>query len=293
MAAAIGISILIVAAFVMVALLLGGRGSARQPLFGGKVGLVEIKGVIADSKAALEALDEFRRDDAVRAVVLRVDSPGGGVGASQEIYQEVKRLAAVKPVVCSMGGVAASGGYYVAAPCTKIVANPGTLTGSIGVISTIPNIEGLLDKLGLKVQTIKTGALKGAGAIDRPLNDQERALMEQITKDLYNQFLGDVTASRHLGDKQVQAIGDSRVLTGRQALELGLVDELGNMVDALNLAAKLGNIPGRPKLVQPQEKQGNWLRGLLKEESRALLGQIVEQTQAQGSPMFLYSPSGG
>lgn len=292
MAAAIGISVLIVAAFVLTALLLGGRAT-RQDIFGGKVGLVEIKGVITDSKAALEALDEFRRDDSIKAVLLRVDSPGGGVGASQEIYQEVKRTAAVKPVVCSMGGVAASGGYYVSAPCTKIVANPGTLTGSIGVISTIPNLQGLMDKLGLKVQTIKTGDLKGVGAMDRPLNDQERALLEQITQDLYHQFQGDVAAARHLKPEQARVISDSRVLTGRQALDLGLVDELGNFEDALNLAAKLGHLTGRPKLVQPQDKQGNWLRGLLKEEGRALVGEMLEETRSQAAPMFLYTPAGG
>lgn len=290
MAAAIGISLLIVAAFALVFVLLG--RSDPQPLFGNKVGVVEIKGVISDARAVMEALDEFRREEAVRAVVLRVDSPGGGVGPSQEIYQEVKRTAAVKPVVCSMGGVAASGGYYVAAPCTKIVANPGTLTGSIGVISSFPNLEGLFEKLGLKVQTIKTGALKGAGAPDRPLSDEERAMLTSMTQDLFGQFLGDVVASRQLKDETVKVISDSGIFSGRKALELGLVDQLGNFHDAVDLAARLGGIPGRPKLVKPHDKSERWLRQLLKDEGQSLVRSFLEQAQALGGPQYLYAPAG-
>jgi protease-4 len=289
MAAAIGISILIVAAFSLALVLLG--RSDPQPLFGNKLGVLEIKGVISEARPALEALDEFRRDEAVRAVVLRVDSPGGGVGASQEIYQEIKRTAAVKPVICSMGGVAASGGYYISAPCTKIVANPGTITGSIGVISTFPNLEGLFDKLGLKVQTIKTGALKGAGSPERPLNEAERAMLDQMTHDIFGQFLTDVVTARHLKPEAVQVISDSGIFSGKRALELGLVDQLGNFHDAVDLAAKLGGIPGRPKLVKPQEKSERWWRQLVKEEGQSLVRGLMEQAQALSGPQYLYSPS--
>lgn len=289
MAAAIGISLLIVAAFALAFVLLGRPNP--QPLFGNKLGVVEIKGVISDSRPACEALDEFRRDDSVRALVLRVDSPGGAVGPSQEIYQEVKRTAAVKPVVCSMGTVAASGGYYVSAPCTKIVANPGTITGSIGVISTFPNLEGLFDKLGLKVQTVKTGALKGAGAPERPLSEEERAMLMRMTQDIFDQFLGDVKAARKLKPEAVKAVSDSAIFSGRQALQLGLVDQLGNFHDAVDLAAKLGGIPGRPKLVKPQEKSERWLRQLLKDEGQSLLRGFLEQAQSLSGPQYLYSPS--
>ncbi len=288
MAAAIGISLLIVAAFALGLVLLGQRGA--EPLFGDKIGVVEVKGVISDSRPTMEALDEFRRDDSVRAIVLRVDSPGGGVGPSQEIYQEVKRTAQAKPVVCSMGSVAASGGYYIAGPCTKIMANPGTITGSIGIISTIPNLSGLMDKLGVKLQTIKSGDLKGAGSPDRPLSEAERVMLEELNKDLYDQFLGSMAAERHLTPEQIKAINDSRVVSGRRAKDLGLVDELGNFNDAVKLAAKLGGIPGRPKLIQPQDKRDRWWGRMLKEEGRALLGHILEQAQSTGGPQYLYTP---
>ncbi|MFH1036163.1 MAG: signal peptide peptidase SppA [Pseudomonadota bacterium] len=289
MAAAIGISLLIVAAFALAFVLLG--RSTPQPLFGDKLGVLEIKGVISESRPACEALDEFRRDDSVRAVVLRVDSPGGGVGASQEIYQEVKRTAKVKPVVCSMGGVAASGGYYIAAPCTKIVANPGTITGSIGVISTFPNLEGLFEKLGLKLQTIKTGSLKGAGSPERPLNEAERAMLTRMTQDIFDQFLGDVKTSRHLSPEAVKAVSESSIFSGRQALELGLVDQLGNFHDAVDLAAQLGGIPGRPTLVKPKEKTERWWRQLVKDEGQSLLRGLLEQAQSLSGPQFLYAPA--
>ncbi|CAO0820402.1 protease IV [Desulfarculales bacterium] len=289
MAAAIGIILLVVAVFALAFLLLG--RSAPQPLFGNKLGVVEIKGVIADARPALEALKEFQRDDAVRAVVLRVDSPGGSVGPSQEIFREVTRTAEVKPVVCSMGAVAASGGYYVSAPCSKIVANPGTITGSIGVISTFPNLEGLFEKLGLKMQTIKTGPLKGAGSPDHPLSEEERAMLGRMTQDIYDQFLNDVVTSRKLKDEAVKAISESGIFSGRQALELGLVDQLGNFNDAVDLAAKLGGVAGRPKLVKPEEKSERWLRQLLKDEGQSLLRGLLEQAQLLSGPQYLYSPA--
>lgn len=290
MAAAIGISLLIVAAFALAFLLLGRSSADPHPLFGNKLGVVEIKGAITDAKAALEALEEFRRDDSVRAVVLRVDSPGGSVGPSQEIYREVKRTSEVKPVVCSMGSVAASGGYYISAPCTKIVANPGTITGSIGVISTFPNLEGLFDKLGLKLQTIKTGPLKGAGSPDRALSDEERVMLVRMTHNIFQQFLDDVTSARQLKPEAVKAVAESAIFSGHQALELGLVDQLGNFHDAVDLAAQLGGIVGRPKLIKPQEKSERWLRQLLKDEGQSLLRGILEQAQALGGPQYLYAP---
>ncbi len=263
---------------------------SEEPLFGDKVGLVEVKGVIADSSKAVEALDEFRRDSRIRAVLVRVDSPGGGVGASQEIYQEVRRTAAAKPVVCSMGGVAASGGFYIAAACTKIVANPGTVTGSIGVISSIPNLEGLMEKIGVKLETVRSGALKGAGQPDRPLSPEERAMFERMTTDLHQQFVADVARGRNMPLDQVRAVADGGVLTGLQAKQLGLVDELGNYQAALRLAANLGGIKGRPQVVQPQEKSDPFLRRLLKDEAMALLRQGLGELQALGGPQYLYQP---
>ena len=291
MAAAIGISLLIVAAFALgVAFLAVRPGSA--PLFGAKLGLVQVKGTIEDSRAVLEALDEFARDPDIKAIVLRVDSPGGGVGPSQEIFRQLQRTVAIKPVVASMGSVAASGGYYVSAPCTKIVANPGTITGSIGVIAVIPDLEGLLDKLGVKLQTVRTGELKGTGLPNRPLNQAEHQMLMDLNLDLYNQFLGDVIQARGLGNDQIQAIKDSRVISGRRARELGLVDKLGNFNDAVALAAELGQVEGRPQLVEPEAGREKLWRRLLQEESLSLLSAAWSRFQAGAAPQYLLSLPG-
>jgi protease-4 len=257
------------------------------------LGLVQVKGPIEDSRLVLEALDEFTRDDAIKAIVLRVDSPGGGVGPSQEIFRQVQRAAAVKPVVASMGSVAASGGYYVSAPCTRIVANPGTITGSIGVIAVIPDLENLLDKLGVKLQTVRTGELKGAGLPNRPLNEAERRMLAELNQDLYQQFLGDVIEARKLANPQIQAIKDSRVVSGRRALELGLVDQLGNYNDAVALAASLGKIEGRPQLVEPEAGRERLWRRLLQEESLSFLAAAWSRLRAGAAPQYLLSLPGG
>lgn len=288
LAVALGVTVLIVAVAAAALLALGWE--RPQQLFGDKVGLIEVRGVISDAQPVLDALGQFRRDDDVKAVVLRVDSPGGGVAASQEIYRQVTRFKAAKPVVCSMGGVAASGGFYISAPCTRIVANPGSITGSIGVISTIPDLQGLMAKLGVRIQTIKTGALKGAGQFDRPLTDAEREMIASIGQDLYEQFLGDVSRARHIPVAKLRPIADGRVFSGRKAKQLGLVDELGNLVDAVRLAAKLGGIKGEPKVVRPESQRENWLRKVLREESRSLIEGVLSGDG--GGPQYLYRPSG-
>ena len=291
LAAAIGISLLIVAAFALGVALLAARPDSA-PLFGAKLGLVLVRGTIEDSRNTLEALEEFARDEAIRAIVLRVDSPGGGVGPSQEIFRQLQRTVAVKPVVASMGSVAASGGYYISAPCTKIVANPGTITGSIGVISIIPDLEGLLDKLGVKLQTVKTGELKGTGLPNRPLSEPERQMLQELNQDLFNQFLGDVIQARSLGNDQIQAIKDSRVLTGRRALELGLVDKLGNFNDAVALAAELGQVEGRPQLVEPEAGREKFWRRLFQEESLTFLSALWSRVRTGSTPQYLLSLPG-
>lgn len=297
LAAGIVLSLIIAAGFALGLLLMGKKSEEQSSLFADRLGVVEVKGVISDPSRAVEALDEFRRDSRIRAVVVRVDSPGGAVGPSQEIYQEIRRTAAAKPVVCSMGSVAASGGLYVAAACTKIVANPGTTTGSIGVISVIPNLQGLLDKVGVKVETIKTGALKATGQPDRPMTAEEKAMLQDMSRDLYAQFVGHVAQGRHLPVEKVREIADGGVFSGRRALELGLVDELGNFRDAVRLAARLGGIKGRPTLVKPEEKRDSWLAGLLKEEARAVLGDLLGGVEGAagatgvGGAQYLYLPA--
>jgi protease-4 len=249
-----------------------------------------VRGVIADPAPALKALQKFRKDHDVRAVLLRVDSPGGGVGASQEIFREIQRVKKVKPVVCSMGGVAASGGLYISVPCTKVVANPGTITGSIGVIVTIPEMQKLFAKIGIKMQVVKSGENKATGQIDRPLSETERAMLESLSKDLYRQFLEDISLARNIPVGKLRTFADGGVFSGKKAKELGLVDELGNFMDAVDLAAKLAGIKGEPQLVSPEEDLGGVLERLLREESRALIQGLFDVLQTTGGMQYLYQP---
>jgi protease-4 len=209
--------------FLLVGLLLTDDG-----LFGSgdAVGVVEVKGIILDSQETIKRLRECGKNDRVKAVVLRIDSPGGVVGPSQEIHEEVKKLAAKKKVVVSMGSLAASGGYYIAAPASVIFANPGTITGSIGVIIKLSNLQELLDKVGVKVTTIKTGTYKDIGSPSRPMTEDDKALLQGVIDSSYNQFVKAVAQGRKLPEAQVRLLADGRIFTGEQALALKLVDRL-------------------------------------------------------------------
>lgn len=235
------------------------KGDERSFSTSQGVGLVEVKGMIADSREPVRQLRYFLKKDSVKAVVLRIDSPGGVVGPSQEIYQEVKRLAAKKQVVVSMGSLAASGGYYIAAPATVIYANPGTITASIGVLIKFSNIEGLLDKIGIKSSTIKTGTYKDAGAPDRPLSPEDRAMFQAVIDSTHEQFVRAVAEGRKLPIDEVRRIADGRVLSGEQAKEVKLVDRLGNLQDAIEEAGRLAGISGEPDVILPPRKKVNYL----------------------------------
>ncbi len=219
-----------------------------------KVALVRIEGPIIDSRKHIEELKEYVKDPSIKAIVLRVDSPGGAVAPSQEIYEEVKKAVSKKKVVASMGSVAASGGYYIVAPATKIVANPGTLTGSIGVIMEIPNLEGLMDKVGIKTEVIKSGRYKDMASVFRKLGEEERRILQGVLEDVHEQFIKAVAEGRNMPVEEVRKIADGRVFTGRQAKEIGLVDELGNLEDAIMISAKLAGIKGEPDVVSKKEK---------------------------------------
>lgn len=238
------------------------------------IGIIDLSGPIFKAEEIIQTLQDFRRDTQVSAVILRIDSPGGVVGASQEIYQEVKRTNAVKPVVASMASIAASGGYYAALGAGHIVANPGTLTGSIGVILKFANLEELFDKIGFKSQVIKSGELKDIGSADRPMTEHEKALLQSLIDNVHQQFITAVVESRKLSIHAVTAIADGRILSGEQAKEHGLIDQLGNLTDAVTLAAKLAGIDDEdPLLIYPEEdesffaqlisaKTASWLNGL-------------------------------
>lgn len=217
------------------------------------VGIVELKGLIVSSEQTLKHLTEFRHDPNVKSIVLRIDSPGGSVGASQEIYKEVMRTNEVKPVIASMGSMGASGGYYAALGAENIIANPGTMTGSIGVIVKFPNLEGFFEKIGYRSEVIKSGPLKDVGASNRPMSEEERKLMQDLIDNVYGQFVRDIAAARGMEEDIIQELADGRIYTGEQALEVGLIDSLGNFTDAIIIAADMGGLDVEdPRLIYPK-----------------------------------------
>ena len=223
---------------------------------GDRIALIRIEGVILDSQSTVGELKRFSENPSVKAIVLRIDSPGGGVVPSQEIHDAVKRARTKsnKAVIASMGSVAASGGYYIAAATDRIVANPGTLTGSIGVIMETANIEGLLRKIGVEGVVIKSGKYKDVGSPLRKMSDEDRGLLQAVMDDVHKQFIEAVAEGRALELTDAQALADGRILTGRQAKEAKLVDELGDLEDAIQLAADVVGIEGEPKIVEPRRR---------------------------------------
>jgi len=222
---------------------------------GEKVALVELEGAIYNARPVVRQFDHYRKQKAIKAIVFRINSPGGGVVPSQEIYEAVKRARdSGKPVVASLGTVAASGGYYVACPADTIVANPGTTTGSIGVIAEFLNMQELLDKIGIRINIIKSGRYKDIGSMHRPMTPEEQKLLQAWVDDTYYQFVDAVALERGLSRKQVLKFADGRVVTGRQAVRLKLVDVLGDYETAIDLAAEMAGIEGEPTIVKLRER---------------------------------------
>jgi protease-4 len=261
-------------------------GDTSGIITGECVGVVEVKGLIADSKETIKQLHIFRDNDKVKAIVLRIDSPGGVVGPTQEIYEEVGKLTSKKKVVVSMGSVAASGGYYIAAPANMIFANPGTLTGSIGVIMELSNIEGLLGKIGLKSYVLKSGKFKDTGSPVRKMTKEDKEVLQSVIDSMYGQFVKAVATGRKLPVEQVRKLADGRVYSGEQALRLKLVDRLGNLQDAVDEAAKLAGIKGEPEVVYPPEKKKSLLNLLVEESVGSLAGKVKEKAGASARYEF-------
>jgi protease-4 len=234
-------------------------GDDRQFVEKPGIGLVEVKGMILDSRETVRQLRHFLKKDDIKAVVLRVDSPGGVVAPSQEIYDEVRKFAAKKKIIVSMGSLAASGGYYISAPATLIYANPGTITASIGVIIKLSNIEALMDKIGIKSTVIKTGKFKDSGSPVRELTVEDRAMFQSVIDSTHNQFIKAVASGRKLPEDEVRKIADGRVLSGEQALAFKLVDRLGTLQDAIEEAGRLSGIKGDPEVILAPKKKLNYL----------------------------------
>jgi protease-4 len=244
---------------------------------GDKVAVLPVTGLIADSETTIEQLKKFAKDDSVKAIVLRINSPGGGVGPSQEIHEEVKKLKGKKIVVASMGALAASGGYYIACAAQKIYANPGTITGSIGVIMQFVNVKDLIEKIGLKGMVVKSGAFKDIGSPMREMKAEERELLQGVIDNVHSQFIAAVAEGRKMERESVAKIADGRIFSGEQAKSLGLVDALGNLEDAVTEAGKLAKIEGEPRVITPPKKKLSILE-LLKEEAKSIIGdKLAEQ----------------
>jgi protease-4 len=262
----------------------GGKSSRLS--FGDKIAIVEIKGVISQSSWIIEELQQYLADDGVKAIILRIDSPGGGVGPAQEIYREVMRIKSTskKKVITSMGSVAASGGYYIACASDLIVANPGTITGSIGVIMQFSNFEELLKKIGIKGMVLKSGEHKDIGSPFREMTPEEKAIMQEVLDNVHQQFIQAVADGRKLDRSKVAQIADGRILTGEQAKNLGLVDQMGNLQDTIDIAAKMVGIVGKPNVLYPKKRLSIW-ELLMRDMASAIIDVLNEKGYELNFPL--------
>ena len=247
------IIIVVLAVAVILGLIIGLGSKGAMFISTGNIGVIEIEGVISSSKRTVRHIKQFTEDPSIQGIIVRVDSPGGGVAASQEIYEELKKCRAQKKVVVSMGALAASGGYYVSLPADLIVANPGTITGSIGVIMQFPIFEELMKKIGINYEVIKSKEHKDIGSPFRKMDEKERKLLQDVVTDIYEQFVQATCEARNLPRDSVLKFADGRIITGSQAKKLGLVDTLGSFEDAVKIIGDMLGIP-KPNLIYPQKR---------------------------------------
>lgn len=281
--------LLIGIAFFVVAYGLSLLGSGGRSLnFRDKIGVILVEGVIADVTDVIDQIDDFADDDGIRAVVVRIDSPGGGVAASQEICQAVLELRKKKKVVASMGSVAASGGYLIASAADTIVANPGTITGSISAVMPFANVEELMKKVGVKSSVIKSGKFKDIGSPTREMTAEEKALLQGVVDDIYRQFVKKVAENRKVPLGKILAIADGRIFSGSQAVDLGLVDTLGGLKDAVAIAGKLAGIEGKPATVFAEKKKTNLWKYLIESMTSAVTSEIRRSRAESRGAQFLY-----
>ena len=236
----------------------GGDAKVLALFSGDGVGVLQIDGAIDDSREVLAELRRLREMPWVKAIVVRVDSPGGAVAPTQEIFEEIQRAKKKKPFIASMGSTAASGGYYIASACDKILANAGTLTGSIGVIMQLTNVEELMKKVGVKGINVKSGANKDLGSPFQPLSPEGRQILQSLVDDVHSQFVVAVALSRGMDEAVVRKLADGRIYSGAQAKDLGLVDQIGTLEDAIEMAAKRAGIGAEPAVYYSRPEQEKW-----------------------------------
>lgn len=288
----VGVAVVVVIVAVIISNMIIYKGGSFLPLTDKYIGIVKIEGSIYDSRDIINQIKKYRRNDAVKGIVVRINSPGGGVSPTQEIVYELEKTRKERniPIYCSMGSIAASGGYYIATACDEIYANPGTITGSIGVIISLADVSELIAKIGFKMNVIKSGEFKDTGSIFREMSDDERKLLEGLVDDIYNQFVEAVVEGRSdilkkkLGvnkeDKVREYIlkyADGRVFSGRQAEEYGFIDELGTLSECIDACAKEAGIEGKPKVIFPKKPRG-LLDILLGENTLSPIKDRLEQT---------------
>ena len=281
---------IIAGASVIVSVISALSPDGKEVKYGEKVGVVNVKGPILDAAPIIDSLQRFDRSGGIKAVVVRIDSPGGAVGASQEIYRQIRKTAENKPVIASMGNIAASGGYYIASAADGIVANPGTITGSIGVIMEYTNIEKLLEKIGLYPVVITSGKYKDMGSPLREMTGDERRLLQEFADTVHRQFVEDVARGREMETSAVSKIADGRIMSGQTAREHGLIDRMGNMADAVDWAAEKGGIKGDPKTVSLPEEKLPLVKYFLDKTSAEFRQWLSEVQTGSLSGGYMYDP---
>ncbi|TWI71223.1 signal peptide peptidase A [Desulfobotulus alkaliphilus] len=265
-----------------------GTAMTKSEVQGESIGVVELYGPIMDSSQILEDIRKFRDNEKIRAIVLRVDSPGGGVGPSQEIYRALQMARKEKPVIASFGSVAASGGYYVAAATDGIMANAGTVTGSIGVILGYTNFRELAERIGLQSVVIKSGEHKDMASPVKDLSSEDRDILQALVDRMHRQFVRDVATGRDMEENTVATLADGRIYAGEEAMELGLVDRLGNFEDALSWAAeKAGIDPDKWVAVYP-ERERSWLWDIIDGGAQSLVNAMDRKMGFTGG--YLWTP---
>lgn len=242
---------------------------------GEKVGVVEISGIITDARDTIRNIKKYREDDSIKAIVLRIDSPGGVVGPAQEIFREIRKTIGEKKIIASMGSIAASGGYYIAAGTDGIMANPGTITGSIGVIIGYTNFEEILQKIGLYPVVVKSGEFKDMGSPVRKMTEREKKLLQDFVDSTHRQFVSAVAEGRKMDPAKVSAIADGRIITGEDAKSLGLVDRLGNIEDAIEWAGRMGGIKGKISAVYSRKADSSLIDYFIESSIKKVVNRVI------------------